>query len=167
MRGEGGGEGVLIAEGERWRWQRQLLSPLFRAEEIAGYVPACAPVLARWNKADRGYSTDMAATTLQALEDTVLGVDLATEDHRRIAAAGTAHCVVRCLCLTPITGLESHPGTSRMVHANRDLSNVAARALAVRRKNGGEGGDLLEGWLRQGIPPPAPRSPTAGASRMW
>jgi cytochrome P450 len=117
--------------------------PMFRAEEIAGYVPACAPVLARWNKADRGYSTDMAATTLQALEDTVLGVDLATEDHRRIAAAGTAHCVVRCLCLTPITGLESHPGTSRMVHANRDLSNVAARALAVRRKNGGEGGDLL------------------------
>jgi cytochrome P450 len=86
----------LIAEGERWRWQRQLLSLLFRAEEIAGYVPACAPVLARWNKADKGYSTDMAVTTLQVLEDTVLGVDLATEDHRRIAAAGTAHCVVRC-----------------------------------------------------------------------
>jgi cytochrome P450 len=92
----------LIAEGERWRWQRQLLSPLFRAEEIAGYVPAYAPVLAHWNKADRGYSTDMAATILQVLEDTVLGVDLATEDHRRIAAAGTAHCVARCLCLTPI-----------------------------------------------------------------
>lgn len=65
------------------------------------------------------------------------------KDHRRIAAAGTAHCVVRCLCLTPITGLESHPGTSRMVRANRDLRDVAARALAVRRKNGGEGGDLL------------------------
>ena len=58
MLGEGGSEGVLIAKGERWRWQRQLLSPLFRAEEIAGYVPARAPVLARWNK--KGYSTDMA-----------------------------------------------------------------------------------------------------------
>jgi cytochrome P450 len=30
-----------------------------------------------------------------------------------------------------------------MVRANRDLRDVAARALAVRRKNGGEGGDLL------------------------
>jgi cytochrome P450 len=35
-----GGEGVLIAEGERWRWQRRLLAPLFRAEEVAAYVPA-------------------------------------------------------------------------------------------------------------------------------
>jgi cytochrome P450 len=56
--GEGGGEGVLIAEGEHWRWQRRLLAPLFRAEEVAAYVPAfvsaCGPVLQRWQEADAG-----------------------------------------------------------------------------------------------------------------
>lgn len=38
--GEGGGQGLLIADGEHWRWQRRVLAPLFRAEEVGAYVPA-------------------------------------------------------------------------------------------------------------------------------
>ena len=56
--GEGGGEGVLIAEGELWRWQRRLLAPLFRAEEVAAYTPAfvsaCTHPLQRWAMSDQG-----------------------------------------------------------------------------------------------------------------
>ncbi len=59
--GEGGGEGVLIAEGERWRWQRRLLAPLFRAEEVTAYVPAfvsaCAPPLATLGKLGSGLAS--------------------------------------------------------------------------------------------------------------
>jgi cytochrome P450 len=40
--GEGAGKGLLIAEDELWRWQRRLLAPLFRADEIAVYVPSFA-----------------------------------------------------------------------------------------------------------------------------
>src|SRR5262245_17182692 len=96
--GQAGGEGLLIAEDEHWRWQRRLLAPLFRAEEVAAYVPAfvsaCAALLQRWASSAPGslqpIHTDIAEATLQVLEDTVLGADLPAEDHRRIAAAGSA-----------------------------------------------------------------------------
>jgi len=166
--GEGGGEGVLIAEGEHWRWQRRLLAPLFRAEEVAAYVPAfvsaCGPVLQRWAKSEEGapqaIHADMAAATLQVLEDRVLGADLAAEDHRRVAAAGTAflqptvwrvaYASLRLPAWMP------HPGSSRMARASRDLRDVAARALSARRQNGGEGGDLLGRLVTE-------RDPTTGA----
>ena len=33
------GDGVLIAEGESWRWQRRTLAPLFRYADLLSYVP--------------------------------------------------------------------------------------------------------------------------------
>jgi hypothetical protein len=48
--GEGGGEGLLIAEGEKWKWQRRLLAPLFRPEEIDAYVPSFVSAkITRWS----------------------------------------------------------------------------------------------------------------------
>ena len=153
--GEAGGKGLLIAEDELWRWQRRLLAPLFRAEEIGAYVPAfvsaCGPALQRWAKAETGslqaVHADMAEATLQVLEDTVFGADLSADDHKLIAAAGTAflqptvwriaYASLRLPAWAP------HPGSSRMARASRDLRNVAARALAGRRENGGEGNDLV------------------------
>ena len=56
--GRAGGKGLLIAEGDDWRWQRRIAAPLFRAEALYSYVPAfaaaCEPVLARWRKRRRG-----------------------------------------------------------------------------------------------------------------
>jgi cytochrome P450 len=40
--GEGGGKGLLIAEGDHWRWQRRLMASLFRAEDLLAYVPVFA-----------------------------------------------------------------------------------------------------------------------------
>jgi cytochrome P450 len=162
--GEGGGKGVLIAEGERWKWQRRLLAPLFRPEEIGGYVPAfvsaCAPVLSSWSEAKPGtlqdIDKDMTSATLRVLEDTVLGADLSAEDHDLIASAATsflqpstwkiAYASLRLPKATP------HPGSVRMARASRDLRDVASRALARRRNEGGGGGDLL-GRLVTGTDP--------------
>jgi cytochrome P450 len=56
--GRAGRRGLLIAEGDDWRWQRRIAAPLFRAEALLSYVPAfaaaCEPVLARWRKAEPG-----------------------------------------------------------------------------------------------------------------
>jgi cytochrome P450 len=56
--GEAIGGGLLNAEGDEWRWQRQLAAPLFRAEEMLSYVPAfvsvCAPLLKRWKESGAG-----------------------------------------------------------------------------------------------------------------
>jgi cytochrome P450 len=153
--GEGGGEGVLIAEGERWRWQRRLLAPLFRAEEVAAYVPAfvsaCALPLQRWAESEAGsvqpIHSDIAGATLKVLEDTVLGADLPAEDHQRVSAAGTAFLqptVWRVAYASlRLPGWTPHPGSASMARASRDLREVAGRALAGRRQHGGEGNDLV------------------------
>ncbi|HET9586199.1 MAG TPA: cytochrome P450, partial [Bradyrhizobium sp.] len=153
--GEGGGEGVLIAEGERWRWQRRLLAPLFRAEEVAAYVPAfvsaCSAPLQRWAASDAGslqpIHADIAAATLKVLEDTVLGADLPAEDQQRIAAAGTAFLQPTgwrvAYASLRLPGWTPYPGSARMARASRDLRDVAGRALAGRRQHGGEGNDLV------------------------
>jgi cytochrome P450 len=43
--------GLLNAEGDEWRWQRRLIAPLFRSEDMLAYVAtfaaACAPLLDR------------------------------------------------------------------------------------------------------------------------
>src|SRR3954462_14846903 len=34
------GDAVLTADGARWRWQRQAAAPIFRPDQIRGFVPA-------------------------------------------------------------------------------------------------------------------------------
>jgi cytochrome P450 len=153
--GEGAGQGLLIAEDELWRWQRRSLAPLFRADDVAAYVPdfvsACGAVLERWASAPHGslqpIDDDMAAATLHVLEDTVLGAGLSREDHARVGAAATTFLqptvwkiAFASLGLPPWT---PHPGYLRMSRASRDLRDVASRALARRRAADGAGDDLL------------------------
>ena len=150
--GEGGGEGVLIAEGERWRWQRRLAcaavpgrgSCRLRSSFRFGLLPRR---LQRWAASDAGslqpIHADIAGATLKVLEDTVLGADLPPEDHQRVAAAGTAFLkptVWRVAYASlRLPGWTPHPGSARMARASRDLRDVAGRALAGRRQHGGEG----------------------------
>jgi len=84
--GEAIGGGLLNAEGEDWRWQRRLAAPLFRAEDVAAYVPAFAAsasrVHDRWREAGapavQPIHQDMTRATLEALRDSVLGANLKT-----------------------------------------------------------------------------------------
>jgi cytochrome P450 len=153
--GEGGGRGLLIAEGELWRWERRSLAPLFRAEDVVGYVPdfvsACAPVIARWSEAPPGspqaIDADMAAATLRVLEDTVLGAGLSPEDHTRVGIAATTFLqptmwkiAYASLGLPPWT---PHPGYLRMSRASKNPRDVASRALARRRETAGRGAIFL------------------------
>lgn len=52
------GEGVLIAEGASWRWQRRAIAPLMRAGDIASYVPAMSQAaleqIERWRADQSG-----------------------------------------------------------------------------------------------------------------
>jgi cytochrome P450 len=153
--GRGGSEGVIIAEGERWRWQRALLAPLFRAEELVTHVPsfvsAAEELICRWGNTPSGslqdIHNDMAQVALQVLEDTVLGAGLSQEDHRLVAAAvidflkpltwKAAYAALKLPASTP------HPGRAKRARAIHDLSDVAARAIARARQNGTEGTAVL------------------------
>jgi cytochrome P450 len=167
--GEAIGGGLLNVEGDEWRWQRRLVAPLFRAEDVLAYVPAfaasCAPVLKRWREAGNGAShridEDMARATLQVLEDTVLGADLSEGDRRLIEQAGSAYLAysVWKLALSTLRLPASlpHPGARIMTRASKTLRQMALRVLAETRAKGAQGNDLLGRLL-------AARDPATGQS---
>ncbi len=153
--GGAGGKGLLIAEGEEWRWQRRSAAPLFRSEELTAHVPAfasaCEPVLARWSEAAPGspqlIGRDMTNATMQALQDTILGADLGADDRKVIADAGTAFLqptpwkiAYASLKVPPWT---PHPGCAAMRRAAANLRKVAERVLAARRQDCADGAELL------------------------
>jgi cytochrome P450 len=92
------GGGLLSAEGEDWRWQRRLTAPMFRAEDMLGFVPAfaaaAAPMLERWAEAKPGalqeIDRDMTRVTFQALQDTVLGASVGEDDRSFIEDASAS-----------------------------------------------------------------------------
>jgi cytochrome P450 len=153
--GRAGGKGLLIAEGEDWRWQRRIAAPLFRAEAILSYAPAfaasCEPVLASWRKAQPGslqiIGKDMTNAAMQALQDTILGADLGEQERKMVSEAGTAflssttwkiaYASLKLPSWTP------HPGSNTMRRAGDNLREVAGRVLANRRQGRGDGADLL------------------------
>ena len=169
--GEGGGEGGLIAEGERWRWQRRLLAPLFRAEEVAAYVPAfvsaCSAPLQRWAASDAGslqpIHADIAGATLKVLEDTVLGADLPPEDHQRVAAAGTAFLKATVWRVA----YHRSPGGHRIPAAHAWPGRAAICAMSPVAPSPGadnmaaKAAMWWDGWCRRVIRPLARRCRTA------
>jgi cytochrome P450 len=152
--GEAIGGGLLNAEGDKWRWQRRLAAPLFRAEEMLAYVPAfaavCTPLLKRWKDSGAGalqrIDRDMTGTTLQALQDTVLGAGLGEENRHAIQEAG-ATFLFYSMWKVALTSLRlpptiPHPGAQKMARAGQTLRDIAQKVL-VKRNGGNEAGDLL------------------------
>ncbi|MGQ0457458.1 MAG: cytochrome P450 [Hyphomicrobium sp.] len=152
------GDGLLTAEGEHWRWQRKLASPLFRHNELLGYVPAMVDAaseqLARWRaKGDSSIAeidADMTETTFTVIGRTVLaGINEA--EGAEIKRAGHAYLdpiaweVAAALLLLPETMW--HPGKRRMRQAALDGRAVVQRLLDQRRKAGAEGDDLVARML--------------------
>ena len=131
--GGAGGKGLLIAEGDDWRWQRRIAAPLFRSEELLAHVPAfaeaCVPVLSRWKEAGPGslqiIGRDMTSAAMQALQDTILGADLSVEDRKMIADAGTAFLQPTpwkiALASLKLPTWIPHPGSIGMWRAARNL----------------------------------------------
>ena len=74
------GQGILIAEGKAWRWQRQAAAPLFRTTDILHYVPpmarAAQRIIARWQAARPGSTQpidrQMTEITFEVIAETML-----------------------------------------------------------------------------------------------
>ena len=153
--GAGGGEGLLIAEGEKWRWQRRLAAPIFRAEEVASYLPTFVAnsetLLDRWANAEDGaiqpVGRDMTNLTLESLLSILLGSDLIAEERKTVASESTAFLEPTSWKIAyaslRLPRWMPHPGRTRMEQAARALRGVAERAIAKRRASGNPGSDLM------------------------
>lgn len=74
------GKGILTSEGADWKWQRQAAAPMFRPEDLLGFVPtfvrATEALVAKWRAAPVGsvqpIDRDMAAVTFDVISATLL-----------------------------------------------------------------------------------------------
>lgn len=152
------GTGILTADGEHWRWQRKLASPLFRPADILAYVPtmvaAADEQVARWRSTGESHvaqiERDMTETTFAVITRTILaGVD--ADEAREIQRTGYAYIkpimwsVAAALMLSP-----EHwwfPGKRKMLKAARESRAVVQHLINKRRAAGIDGNDLVASML--------------------
>ena len=74
------GRGILTSEGAEWKWQRQASAPMFRHQDLLGFVPtfvrATETLLAKWRAAPAGavqeVDRDMSRATFDVISATLL-----------------------------------------------------------------------------------------------
>jgi len=153
--GAGGGEGLLITEGEKWKWQRRLMAPMFRPHDVTRYLPDFVAggqrLLARWcqlgQTSVQEIDGDVAASTLELLVGTILGSDIDERDRKQIAACAATYLkhsrwkIARASLKLP--SWSPHPGMLRMRAAAKTVRRISAKALTERRRRGDQRDDLL------------------------
>ena len=157
------GQGLLTAEGDHWRWQRKLASPLFRQAEILKYVPAIVAAtneqIARWRKVtgtiDPDIPEDMTELTFAVIARTVLA-GINEKDAASVKAAGRAYLdKITWEIAATLLSLPDwvwHPGKSRMRRASRDVRAAVQNLLDQRRATSTEGDDLVARMLTAANP---------------
>lgn len=153
------GSGLLTADGDHWRWQRKLASPLFRPADLVQYVPhmvdATHEQIARWRKTSNGKITAvdeaMTETTFAVIARTILaGID--ENEGAEIQRTGRAYLrpimwsVASALLLLPETLW--HPGQRKMRIAAAEGRDVVRRLLDKRRAAGLDGDDLVARMMK-------------------
>ena len=74
------GKGILTSEGADWKWQRQASAPMFRPQDLAGFVPTfvrvAEDVMKKWRAAPPGSTQridlDMTRATFEVVSATLL-----------------------------------------------------------------------------------------------
>ncbi len=73
------GKGILTSEGADWKWQRQASAPMFKPQDLLGFVPAfvtaAEATVARWRSASgsvHNIDEDMTRVTFDVITSTLL-----------------------------------------------------------------------------------------------
>jgi cytochrome P450 len=165
------GKGILTSEGADWKWQRQAAAPMFRPQELAGFVPtfvrAAQDCVARWSSVPPGsvqqIDDDMTRATFDVIAATLLPSapeSLARDIHRSVLSLqrfGTWGILYASLNL-PVW--LPRPGMVSGARAVRTLRATVAALIARHREaqaQGAEHDDLLRRLI-------AARDPETGQS---
>lgn len=148
------GEGLLTADGERWRRQRRLVQPSFHHQAITGVATHVATsgdaLIARWRAAEGVVDADqgLMEAALEIVGHALFGEDLAGDADALTAATLDALEVVVARARVPISPPSwiPTPGNRRLRRANGILDATAA-AMVERRAGAdatGDGADMLD-----------------------
>jgi len=135
------GKGILTTEGAEWKWQRQASAPMFRVQDLTGFVPAFVRAteaqVAKWRAAPPGAAQavdrDMTRTTFDVISATLLpSADHATVEKsmvlfQRSGGWGQLYAMAGAPTWLP------HPGMASGARATRMLRAAVAAMLRERR----------------------------------
>lgn len=153
------GEGILIAEGASWRWQRRAIAPLMRAADIASYVPAMAQAtleqLAQWREEPgstiRHVDRAMVDLTFTIIARTMLTggepaeADMIKREGERFISRTSWELAYTLLRLPPWV---PHPEKWRSRRAARRVRQAVTSIVRRRRTQSEHTDDLLGRLLR-------------------
>jgi cytochrome P450 len=147
------GEGILTADGARWRWQRRAAAPIFRRARIESFLPAMIAAAertrARWLAAagrELDIAQEMMRTTFDIIVETMLSgrgsidvdrVERGVTDH----LSSTGWMILLALLRAP--DWMPYPGRRRTERARGYLRGELLRLAAERRQGGEPRNDLL------------------------
>lgn len=165
------GKGVLTSEGGDWKWQRQASAPMFKPQDLLGFVPAfvraAEGTVARWRSSPQGsvhdIERDMTHATFEVISatllpspDTAFGGDIqrGVRMLQRSGAWDILYVTMNVPGWMPRPGMLSSARAVRMLRA-RVLGVLRDRQAA--RAGGATRDDLLERLI-------AARDPETGRS---
>jgi cytochrome P450 len=146
-------QGLFLADGAHWRWQRRAVAPAFRHENLLALTPVfsdCAERLAdEWRVAGPtrvDVARAMMGVTFDVILRAVIGDADALDREKFLAAETNAFSGFSWQFLLAALGLPKfipHPGFFKMHAATRYLRRETARLIHARGEIAGEGRDLL------------------------
>ena len=160
------GKGILTSEGADWKWQRQAAAPMFRPQELAGFVPsfvrAAEGVLARWRARPgvQAVDRDMTEATFEVIAATLLpsadarmpqAIERSTGLFQRSGAWGQLYAVANLPKWLP------QPGRLAMGRAVMALRSAVLALIGERRASRDAKDDLLHRLMQA-------RDPDSGKS---
>lgn len=148
------GEGLLTADGQAWRWQRQAIAPAFQHERLqallASMIAAAEATRDRWLALPPGATVDlgheMMVTTFEIILDTMLsgpeGMDVARIEQGVADFLGATPWMFALAVLGAPRWLP-YPGRGPAMAATRTMRGTVLERVAERRAAGAGADDLL------------------------
>ena len=134
------GHSLFSAEGERWRWQRRLLAPLFTRNRLADYAPAMvaaaatatARLSATADQSAADISAAMSRATLDVLNRTILSNAIEAEDLADVASSIRRYADgAGAVSMADLLGLPAWIPGLRRIGSFRAMRSVASRARGI------------------------------------
>ena len=135
------GKGILTSEGAEWKWQRQAAAPMFRHQDLLGFVPtfvrATEALVARWRAAPAGAAQAMDADMRRATFDVISATLLPSADHATVEESmglfQRSGGWGQLYALAGVPRWLPHPGMAAGARAIRMLRTAVAAMLRERR----------------------------------
>jgi cytochrome P450 len=161
------GDGILTADGARWRWQRRATAPIFRHERIQSFIPAMIQAAERTRDrwltqvgSEINVAHEMMRTTFDIIVETMLSgrgsIDTdQVEQGIRTYLESTSWAIAFNLLGLP--QWVPYPGKRHSGNAQTYLRSELLRLVAEGRATKTMRDDLLSSSFRRATPKPGKR----------